>query len=96
MLKRIRERRQAWTMTLEDYQLAGELRALIARNEPPSSPVRQALAARWRETIERFTDGDADMKNAVCSLVADWGQWTSAPLPSQMRDFFLEAMKQAE
>lgn len=95
MLERIRERRQAWTMTLEDYQLAGELRALIARNEPPSSPARQALAARWRNSMERFTEGDADMKKAVCNLVADWGQWTSATLTSQMRDFFLEAMKPA-
>jgi hypothetical protein len=46
--------------------------------------------------MERFTESDADMKKTVCSLVEDWGQWTSAPLTSQMRDFFLEAMKQAK
>lgn len=93
MLKRIRERRQAWTMTLEDYQLVGELRALIARNETPASPAGQALAARWRDTMARFTGGDAEMKNAVDRLVADWGHEANTPLTLQMRDFFLEAMK---
>ena len=92
MLKRIRERRQAWTMTLEDYQLAGELRALIARNETPASPAGQALAARWRDTMARFAGGDADMKKAVYRLVADWGHGASTPLTLKMRDFFLEAM----
>jgi DNA-binding transcriptional MerR regulator len=95
MLAKIRERRRTWTMTLEDYQLAGELRALIDRNEPPTSPASQALAARWRDTMERFTGGDAEMKKAVYGLVADWGRWTSGPLTDKMRDFFLEAMKQA-
>jgi MerR family transcriptional regulator, thiopeptide resistance regulator len=95
VLKKIRERRQAWTMTLQDYELARDLRAAIARNESPASPAGQALAARWRDTIERFTEGDAEMKSAVTSMVSGWGQWTGGPLTAKMRDFFLEAMRQA-
>jgi DNA-binding transcriptional MerR regulator len=95
MLKKIRERRQAWTMTLQDYELVRDLRAAIARGESPASPAGQALAARWRDTIERFTEGDAGMKSAVTGMVAGWGQWTGGPLSEKMRDFFLEAMKHA-
>ena len=94
MSKKIRERRRSWTMTLQDYELVRDLRAAIARDETPASPAGQALAARWRDTIERFTEGDADMKSAVTGLVAGWGQWTGGPLTEKMRDFFLEAMKQ--
>jgi DNA-binding transcriptional MerR regulator len=95
MLTKIRERRQAWRMTLQDYELARDVRAAIARNETPASPAGQALAARWRDLVERFTEGDAEMKSAMSGMVAAWGQWTTAPLALQMRDFFLEAMKQA-
>jgi DNA-binding transcriptional MerR regulator len=95
MSKKIRDRRQAWTMTLQDYELARDLRAAIARDESPGSPAGQALAARWRDTIERFTEGDAEMKSAVTGMVAGWGQRTGGPLTGKMRDFFLEAMKQA-
>jgi DNA-binding transcriptional MerR regulator len=94
MLKKIRERRQAWTMTLQDYELVRDLRAAIARDESPGSPAGQALAARWRETIERFTEGDAEMKSAVTGMVAGWGHWSGGPLTEKMRAFFIEAMKQ--
>ena len=72
-----------------------DVRAAIAQNETPASPAGQALAARWRDTIERFTEGDAEMKSAVSGMVAGWGQWPTDPLTKKMRDFFLEAMKQA-
>ena len=95
MLKKIRERRQAWTMTLQDYELVRDVRAAIARHESPGSPAGRALAARWRDTIERFTEGDAEMKKAMSSMVSGWGQSRSTgALTRKMHEFFLEAMKQ--
>jgi hypothetical protein len=79
-------------MTLQDYELARDLRAAIARNESPASPAGRAGCLRV--TVERFTEGDAEMKSAMTGMVAGWGQWTSGPLTIKMRDFFLEAMKQ--
>ncbi len=40
------ERRKEWNATLQDYQLNGDR---------PDSPAGQALVARSRDTIERFT-----------------------------------------
>jgi DNA-binding transcriptional MerR regulator len=93
MVKKLRARRQEWTMTLQDYELVRDVRAAIARDESPGSPAGQALAARWHDMMERFTAGDAEMTRAMSGMIAGWEP--AAPLPRKMRDFLLEAMKQA-
>ena len=95
LMARIRERRLTWRMTLQDYELARDVRAAIDRNEPPTGPLYQTLAARWRDTMERFTEGDPEMRAAVFNIVSDWGKWTTAPLALAMRDFFIRAMTHA-
>src|SRR5262249_25965192 len=51
-------RRMEWNATLSDYELNRDIRDAIARGDTPDTPAGQALVARWRDSIERFTGGD--------------------------------------
>jgi DNA-binding transcriptional MerR regulator len=69
--RKLATRRLAWDATLADYELNRDVRAAIARGETPDTPAGQALVARWRDSIERFTGGDAALKEALAVVMRD-------------------------
>ena len=93
--KKILERRLNWTATLGDYELARDLRAAIARGATPESPEGRTLVARWRDAIERFVGGDAELRAALNLAMADRVNWPRPGSTEQYREYFKIAMKSA-
>lgn len=48
--------------------LIAEVRAEMGKGTDPSSPVVQALAARWRGLVNEFTGGDAGIAKSVSTM----------------------------
>lgn len=93
--KKILERRLNWTATLGDYELGRDIRAAIARGATPASPEGRELVARWKDAIERFVGGDADLRAALNLVMADRVSWPGPALTEQFREYFDSAMKSA-
>lgn len=89
----IHERRQIWKPTLRDYELARDVRAVIDRHEPPTSPASRATVARWKDAIDRFTGGDPAIRTALGRVMADQAHWPGPAMGSQVREFFERAMR---
>ena len=93
--KQILERRLNWTATLGDYELGRDIRAAIARGATPASPEGRELVARWKDAIERFVGGDAELRAALNLVMADRVNWPGPALTEQFREYFDSAMKSA-
>jgi MerR family transcriptional regulator, thiopeptide resistance regulator len=63
--------------------------------EDPASPKVQALAARWRKLIERFTGGNREVQAGLNKLYADQANWPSTmkkPYSDEVGAFMCQAM----
>jgi DNA-binding transcriptional MerR regulator len=74
-------RKGEWSPELQERvsrqwtELIAEVQAAIGAGEDPASPKAQALAARWKELVEGFTKGDADVTQAVSNVWKDRANW---------------------
>jgi DNA-binding transcriptional MerR regulator len=93
--RKIAERRMAWDASLSDYELNRDVRAAIARGDTPDSPAGQALVARWRDSIERFTGGDPQLKEALELVIRDRSNRPSAADAGGFHEYFFRALQQA-
>jgi DNA-binding transcriptional MerR regulator len=90
----IGERRMAWKAELPDYELTRDVRAAIARGDTPDTPAGQALVARWRDAIERFSGGDSRLREALALVMSE----LKIPEPEGMagfHEYFNRAFQQA-
>ena len=88
----VSERRQGWRPAPQDYELARDVRGAIERNEPPTSAASQALVARWKDAIDRFTGGDAAIRTALRTVIADQVNWPGPTIGQQARELFERAI----
>jgi hypothetical protein len=72
-----------------------DVRAAIARGDTPDSPAGQALVARWRESIERFTGGDPRLKEALELVTRDRSNHPSHADAAGFHEYFFRALRQA-
>ena len=93
--RKIAARRLEWNMPLSDYELHRDVRMAIARGETPDTPAGQALVARWRESIERFTGGDPELKGALELVLRDRSNHPSHPSADGYSEYFFRALQQA-
>jgi len=93
--RKIAERRMAWDASLSDYELNRDVRAAIARGDTPDSPAGQALVARWRDSIERFTGGDPQVKEALELVIRDRSNHPSHADAGVFHAYFFRALQQA-
>jgi DNA-binding transcriptional MerR regulator len=93
--RKLAARRLAWDMTLSDYELHRDIRAAIARGDTPDSPAGQVLVGRWRESIERFTGGDRELKEAVELVMRDRANHPSHPIAAGYHAYFFRALQRA-
>ena len=93
--RKIAARRLEWNMPLSDYELHRDVRTAIARGDKPDTPAGQALVARWRESIERFTGGDRELKDALELVIRDRSNHPSHPSADSYHEYFFRALQQA-
>jgi MerR family transcriptional regulator, thiopeptide resistance regulator len=93
--RKIVSRRMQWNSTLSDYELNRDVRAAIARGDTPDTPAGQMLVARWRESIERFTGGDAELREALEIVVRDRSNHPAHPSADGFHEYFFRALQQA-
>jgi hypothetical protein len=93
--RKIMARRMTWNMTLSDYELNRDIRAAIARGDTPDTPGGQALVARWRDSIERFTGGDPELKKALELVIRDRSNHPSHSSDDGFHAYFFRALQQA-
>jgi len=93
--RKIIERRLEWNATLQDYELSRDVRAAIERGETPETPAGQALIARWRDSIDRFIAGDADLREALELVMKDRANLPRAPWAASYRAYFARALGRA-
>jgi DNA-binding transcriptional MerR regulator len=91
--KKIWSRRLQWSATLQDYELARDVRTAVARGESPSSPVGTLLVARWRDSVERFTSGDPELRRALEIVIDDRRNWPSPADEEGFLAFFRAALQ---
>jgi DNA-binding transcriptional MerR regulator len=78
---RIDARKGEWSPELQESvsrqwtELIAEVQSAIGAGEDPASPKAQALAARWKELVEGFTQGDPDVTQAVSNVWKDRANW---------------------
>jgi DNA-binding transcriptional MerR regulator len=93
--RKIAERRIAWDASLSDYELNRDVRAAIARGDTPDTPAGQALVARWRDSIERFTGGDPQLKEALELVIRDRSNYPNHADAGGFHEYFYRALQQA-
>jgi MerR family transcriptional regulator, thiopeptide resistance regulator len=93
--RKIAARRLEWNMPLSDYELHRDVRMAIARGDTPDTPAGQTLVARWRESIERFTGGDPELKDALELVIRDRSNHPSHPSADGYHEYFFRALRQA-
>ena len=76
---KIEARKQLWSPELQE-RISRQWNELIADveaalGEDPASDKAQALAARWKELVEGFTGGDADITASVGRMWQDRASW---------------------
>jgi DNA-binding transcriptional MerR regulator len=62
-------------VTKEWTDLFRDVEAAIASGENPASETAQALGARWKKLVERFTGGDPEVTAGLGRLHADRSNW---------------------
>ena len=55
--------------------LIADVEAAAARNDDPTSETSQALAARWKDLIGQFTQGDPGITKGLNKLWSDQTHW---------------------
>jgi len=90
--RQVMERRREWTPTAEDVTLVRDIRDAIERNETRESPTWRMLVERLKQSIDRFTGGDPDLRSAFELVMADQANWPEAPIGLKFREFFTEAI----
>jgi DNA-binding transcriptional MerR regulator len=93
--RKIAARRIDWNATLADYELNRDIRAAMANGDTPDTPAGQALVARWRDSIERFTGGDAELKDALELVIRDRSNHPRHPSANGFHEYFFRALQQA-
>jgi TipAS antibiotic-recognition protein len=93
--RKIATRRLTWNMTLSEYELNRDVRAAIARGDTPDSPAGQVLVGRWRESIERFTGGNRELKEALELVMRDRVNHPSRPSAEGYHAYFFRALQHA-
>lgn len=93
--RKLATRRLAWNMTLSDYELNRDVRQAIARGDTPDTPAGKALVARWRESIDRFTGGDPELKQALELVMRNRVNHPSHPGADGYNAYFFRAVRQA-
>jgi len=107
---KIDARKGEWSPELQErvsrqwIELIAEVQAAMTAGEDPSSPKAQALAARWKTLVERFTKGDPDVTQAVANTWKDRENWPQPAkeqaqafeITPQMWQFIGSAMKSAQ
>jgi len=93
--RKLAARRMTWNATLSDYELNRDIRAAIARGDTPDTPGGEALVARWRDSIERFTGGDPELKKALELVIRDRSNHPSHPSADGFHAYFFRALQQA-
>jgi DNA-binding transcriptional MerR regulator len=99
---RLEERGKSWTPELQaqcekDWaELIAEVKAVM--HEDPASEKVQALAARWKELVERFTGGDPEITDGLRNLYSDRKNWqgdleSKIPFDSTVSCFMSRAMR---
>jgi DNA-binding transcriptional MerR regulator len=76
--------------------LIKEVQTAVASGEDPASERSQALAGRWRELIQGFTGGNAEIQAGLNRMYADKTNWpVSMPRPfgDDVQAFITKAMK---
>ena len=94
-VRKLAARRLKVDMTLSDYELNRDVRAAIARGVTPDTPAGQALVARWRDFINRFTGGDSDLKEAMELVSRNRSNRPSHPGADGVHEFLVRALRQA-
>ncbi len=69
---------QAWSDLIRDVE--------ASLHEDPAGEKARALAARWRELVGQFTDGDPEVAAGLRKLYADQGNWPGE-FQGQMKGF---------
>lgn len=92
---KIASRRKALDVPLSDYELHRDVRAAIAAGETPDTPAGQALVARWRESIERFTGGDRELKEALEIVIRHRSNRPTHPSVAGFDEYLFRALQQA-
>jgi len=85
-------------------ELIAEVQAAMNAGEDPAAAKAQALAARWKELVEGFTKGDADVTQAVSNVWKDRANWPEHAkaqaepfqITPRMGQFIGSAMKSAK
>jgi DNA-binding transcriptional MerR regulator len=94
-VRKLVSRRMEWSAALSDYELNRDIRAAIARGDTPDTPAGQALVARWRDSIERFTGGDPALKDALELVVGNHAHHPSHPNADGFQKYFFRALQHA-
>jgi DNA-binding transcriptional MerR regulator len=100
----IEERKVRWTPELQERvtkewnALVADVGAAMAEGEPTTSPRAQALAARWRTLVERFTGGDRAIQTGLNKMWSDQQNWPADlrgpyQIDPKIQDFIVKAMK---
>lgn len=101
---KIEKRKALWNpemqaqVTKEWEQLFADVEASLGEN--PASAKAQALVARWRKLVYRFTGGDLEIQKGLGAMSADSANWPKAAQSYRVRPdiqaFIVNAMKASE
>lgn len=99
---KVEERRHLWSPELQE-RVTKEWNALLeeieaALGEEAASPTAQALAARWRTLVERFTGGDPEIQKGLNKMWPDKEHWPRQErerftIKPEIQEFIVKAMK---
>jgi DNA-binding transcriptional MerR regulator len=98
---KVEARRALWNPELQ-AQVTQQWNDLIADvtaalGEDPAGPAAQALAARWRTLVTRFTGGDPEIQEGLNKMWADKANWPTEQrgqfhIDPRVQEFILKAM----
>ncbi len=100
--EKIEERQKLWSPELQEQvtkdwnDLTADIETAIAEGESPNGEKAQILAARWRQLLQGFTGGDAEIQAGLNRMYADESNWQGAfkkPFSDEVQNFIFEAMK---
>jgi DNA-binding transcriptional MerR regulator len=99
---KIEERKGLWSPELQERvtrdwsELVAEAEAALADGILPGDPQAQALVARWKNLINEFTGGNAEIQKGLNKMYADQANWQTdwkKPYSDEVQQFMIEAMK---
>ena len=99
---KVEERKALWSPELQ-AQVTQQWTELVADvtatlEDDPAGPTAQALAARWRTLLERFTGGDPEVQKGLNTMWADKANWPARErerfhIDPRVQEFITTAMK---